>query len=170
MEKLQGQLCFGTVNPAVQRSTQICDSQTVNSDLGQSTQLVTVNSDLGQSTQLEMALFVPRTRAAATLRMKQITLDNHNRTIRRLRAKLATERHESATIKKGLQDKDHIQLTESTIQEQQLTIETLMEENSRLLQTIQGLKVDNVVPFDDEWEEEEGLEEIPVGEGGIVDE
>ncbi|KZV47758.1 hypothetical protein F511_23263 [Dorcoceras hygrometricum] len=66
-----------------------------------------------------------------------------------------------------------IQQTKSTIQEKQLTIETLMEENASLLQTIQGLQEDNVFPFNDEWEEEpeeEGLEEIPVGEGEIVNE
>ncbi|KZV52539.1 hypothetical protein F511_29724 [Dorcoceras hygrometricum] len=40
-----------------------------------------------------------------------------------------------------------IQLTESMIQEQQLTIETPMEENAGLLQTIQGLQEDNVVPI-----------------------
>ncbi|KZV46587.1 hypothetical protein F511_39590 [Dorcoceras hygrometricum] len=45
-----------------------------------------------------------------------------------------------------------IQLTES-MSEQQLTIETLMEENAGLLQTIRGLQEDNVVPSDDEWEE-----------------
>ncbi|KZV37019.1 hypothetical protein F511_26694 [Dorcoceras hygrometricum] len=67
----------------------------------------------------------------------------------------------------------HIQQTESMIQEQQLTIKTLMEENTSLLQTIQGLQEDNGAPFVDEWEEEpeeEGLEEISVGEGEIVDE
>ncbi|KZV43798.1 hypothetical protein F511_08869 [Dorcoceras hygrometricum] len=47
-----------------------------------------------------MAPFVPRARAAAALRMKQIVLDNQSRMIRRLRAKLATERLESAAIKK----------------------------------------------------------------------
>ncbi|KZV42658.1 hypothetical protein F511_29528 [Dorcoceras hygrometricum] len=132
-----------------------------------------------------MAPFVPRTRAAAAIRMKQITLDNQSRTIRCLRAKLATEIRESATTKEGLENKlveakkehksnqvaleashtiivglteiglcvskknermkakkqqareshlechqklqAHIQQTESTIQEQQLTIEILME-------------------------------------------
>ncbi|KZV58199.1 cyclic nucleotide-gated ion channel 1 [Dorcoceras hygrometricum] len=47
----------------------------------------------------EMAPSVPRTRAVAALRMKQIALDNQSRTIRRLRAKLATERRESAATK-----------------------------------------------------------------------
>ncbi|KZV39627.1 hypothetical protein F511_33816 [Dorcoceras hygrometricum] len=46
----------------------------------------------------------PRTRAAAALRMKQITLDNQGRTIRRLRAQLATERRGLATMKKELED------------------------------------------------------------------
>ncbi|KZV37472.1 hypothetical protein F511_44383 [Dorcoceras hygrometricum] len=72
-----------------------------------------------------------------------------------------------------------IQDAEDTIQEQHLVIEALVEEKSSLLQTIQGLQEDNddPAPFDDEWEEEpeedpkeEGLEDIPIGEGDIVDE
>ncbi|KZV15812.1 hypothetical protein F511_21635 [Dorcoceras hygrometricum] len=51
-----------------------------------------------------MAPSVPRTRAAAALRMKQIALDNQGRTIRRLRAQLATERRGLATLKKELED------------------------------------------------------------------
>ncbi|KZV39428.1 hypothetical protein F511_24132 [Dorcoceras hygrometricum] len=51
-----------------------------------------------------MAPFAPRTRAAAALRMKQIALDNQGRTIRRLRAQLATERRGLATMKKELED------------------------------------------------------------------
>ncbi|KZV49285.1 hypothetical protein F511_29024 [Dorcoceras hygrometricum] len=46
-----------------------------------------------------MAPSAPRTRAAAALRMKQIALDNQSRTIRRLRAQLATVRRESDAIK-----------------------------------------------------------------------
>ncbi|KZV51505.1 hypothetical protein F511_14403 [Dorcoceras hygrometricum] len=52
----------------------------------------------------EMAPSIPRTRAAAALRMKQIALDNQGRTIRRLRAQLATERRGFATMKKELED------------------------------------------------------------------
>ncbi|KZV38716.1 hypothetical protein F511_26008 [Dorcoceras hygrometricum] len=52
-----------------------------------------------------MAPSVPRTRAAADLRMKQMALDNQSHMIRRLRAKLATKRRESAEINKGLEDK-----------------------------------------------------------------
>ncbi|KZV21259.1 pleiotropic drug resistance protein 3-like [Dorcoceras hygrometricum] len=52
-----------------------------------------------------MAPSVPRTRAVAALRMKQIALDNQSRTIRRLRAKLETERRESAATKEGLETK-----------------------------------------------------------------
>ncbi|KZV19352.1 hypothetical protein F511_23126 [Dorcoceras hygrometricum] len=72
-----------------------------------------------------------------------------------------------------------IQETEDTIQEQHLVIEALVEEKSSLLQTNQCLQEDNgaPAPFDDEWEEEpeedpeeEWLEEIPIGEGEIVDE
>ncbi|KZV29958.1 hypothetical protein F511_22963 [Dorcoceras hygrometricum] len=51
-----------------------------------------------------MAPSAPRTRAAAALRMKQIALDNQGRTIRRLRAQLATERRGLATMKKELED------------------------------------------------------------------
>ncbi|KZV23928.1 hypothetical protein F511_23289 [Dorcoceras hygrometricum] len=46
-----------------------------------------------------MAPFAPRTRAAAAFRMKKIALDNQSRTIRRLRAQLATVRRESDAIK-----------------------------------------------------------------------
>ncbi|KZV58177.1 hypothetical protein F511_34311 [Dorcoceras hygrometricum] len=41
---------------------------------------------------VEMAPSVPRTRAAAALRMKQIALDNQSRMIRGLTTKLATKR------------------------------------------------------------------------------
>ncbi|KZV29481.1 hypothetical protein F511_03766 [Dorcoceras hygrometricum] len=51
-----------------------------------------------------MAPSAPRTRAAAALRMKQIALDNQDRTIRRLRAQLATERRGLATTKKELEE------------------------------------------------------------------
>ncbi|KZV20534.1 hypothetical protein F511_30627 [Dorcoceras hygrometricum] len=51
-----------------------------------------------------MAPSVPRTRVAAALRMKQIALDNQGRTIRCLRAQLATERRGLATMKKELED------------------------------------------------------------------
>ncbi|KZV20365.1 vacuolar protein sorting-associated protein 9A-like [Dorcoceras hygrometricum] len=72
-----------------------------------------------------------------------------------------------------------IQEAEDTIQEQHLIIEALVGEKASLLQTIQGLQKDNgaPAPFDDEWEEapkedpeEEGLEDIPIGEGEIIDE
>ncbi|KZV23563.1 hypothetical protein F511_05117 [Dorcoceras hygrometricum] len=51
-----------------------------------------------------MAPSAPRTRAAATLRMKQIALDNQDRTIRRLRAQLAIERRGLAATKKELKE------------------------------------------------------------------
>ncbi|KZV25260.1 wall-associated receptor kinase 1-like [Dorcoceras hygrometricum] len=51
-----------------------------------------------------MAPSAPRTRAAAALRMKQIALDNQDRTIRRLRAQLATERRGLAVTKKELKE------------------------------------------------------------------
>ncbi|KZV38877.1 nuclear cap-binding protein subunit 1-like [Dorcoceras hygrometricum] len=144
-----------------------------------------------------MAPSPPRTRDVAALRMKKIALDNHSRTIRRLRVQLATERRGLATIKEehestlvaleashktiaGLTEiLARIQAAEDTIQEQHLIIEALVEEKASLLQKIQGLQEDNgaPAPFDDEWEEEaeeepeeEGLEDIPAGVGEIDDE
>ncbi|KZV18142.1 hypothetical protein F511_30152 [Dorcoceras hygrometricum] len=52
-----------------------------------------------------MAPSVPHTHADAALHMKQIALDNQRRKIRRLRAKLTTERRESAATKEGLETK-----------------------------------------------------------------
>ncbi|KZV54934.1 hypothetical protein F511_27778 [Dorcoceras hygrometricum] len=46
-----------------------------------------------------MAPSVPRTRAAAAIRMKQIALDNQSSMIRRLRTQLATARREADAIK-----------------------------------------------------------------------
>ncbi|KZV35973.1 hypothetical protein F511_33688 [Dorcoceras hygrometricum] len=147
-----------------------------------------------------MAPSVPCTRVAATLRMKQIALDNQIRTSRRLRTKLATERRESTPINEGLEKKRvkakkqqtreshmechhkwqaHIQEAEGTLQEQHLVIEALVEEKASLFQTIQDLQEENdaPAPFDDEWEEEpeedpegEELEDIPMGEREIDDE
>ncbi|KZV45732.1 phragmoplast orienting kinesin 2 [Dorcoceras hygrometricum] len=135
-----------------------------------------------------MAPSAPRTRAAAVLRMKHIALDNQSRTIRRLRAQLATERRGLTTMKKELEDtqvaleashKARIQEAEDSMQAQHLIIEALVEEKDSLLQTIQGLQEANDVPapFDDEWEEEpeehleeEEIEDIPLGEGEIDDE
>ncbi|KZV23859.1 hypothetical protein F511_26853 [Dorcoceras hygrometricum] len=51
-----------------------------------------------------MAPSAPRTRVAAALRMKQIALDNQDRTIRRLRAQLATQRRGLAATKKELEE------------------------------------------------------------------
>ncbi|KZV20882.1 hypothetical protein F511_25972 [Dorcoceras hygrometricum] len=51
-----------------------------------------------------MAPSAPRTRAAAALCMKQISLDNQSRMIRRLRAQLPTERRGLATMKKEHED------------------------------------------------------------------
>ncbi|KZV55156.1 hypothetical protein F511_27994 [Dorcoceras hygrometricum] len=51
-----------------------------------------------------MAPSTPRTRAAAALRMKQVALDNQDRTIRRLRSQLATERRGLAATKKELKE------------------------------------------------------------------
>ncbi|KZV49424.1 hypothetical protein F511_36637 [Dorcoceras hygrometricum] len=53
---------------------------------------------------LGMAPSAPRTRATAALRMKQISLDNQDLTIRRLRAQLATERRGLAATKKELKE------------------------------------------------------------------
>ncbi|KZV39029.1 hypothetical protein F511_07976 [Dorcoceras hygrometricum] len=131
-----------------------------------------------------MAPSVPRTRAAAALRMKQIALDNQGRTIRRLRAQLATERRGLATMKKELEDtqvalegshKARIHEAEDSMQAQPLIIEALVDEKDSLLQTIQGLQEANnaPAPFDGDLEEEpeeEEIEDIPLGEGEIDDE
>ncbi|KZV21951.1 hypothetical protein F511_09824 [Dorcoceras hygrometricum] len=52
-----------------------------------------------------MAPFIPRTRAAAAIRMKQLALDNQSRVIRHLRAKVETELRESAATKEELAKK-----------------------------------------------------------------
>ncbi|KZV48042.1 hypothetical protein F511_26453 [Dorcoceras hygrometricum] len=144
-----------------------------------------------------MAPSAPRTRAAAALRMKQIALDNQDRTIRRLRAQLATERRGLATTKKELKDtqvaleashKVIAGLTEiglsmskkiERMKAQHLLIEALVDEKDSLLQTIHGLQEANnaPAPFDGDWEEEpeeeqeeEEIEDIPLGEGEIDDE
>ncbi|KZV46860.1 early endosome antigen 1-like [Dorcoceras hygrometricum] len=51
-----------------------------------------------------MAPSASRTRATAALRMKQLALDNQDRTIRRLRAQLATERRGLTATKKELKE------------------------------------------------------------------
>ncbi|KZV31483.1 pleiotropic drug resistance protein 3-like [Dorcoceras hygrometricum] len=120
-----------------------------------------------------MAPFVPRTRAAAAIRMTKIALQNQSRTIRRLRAKLATERRESAARKNGLEDK--VSSLERELELQRCNNHTVTLYHKDIDHRISqlGLQEDNVVPFDDEWEEEpeeEGIEKIPVGEGEIVEE
>ncbi|KZV22864.1 hypothetical protein F511_39068 [Dorcoceras hygrometricum] len=144
-----------------------------------------------------MAPSVPRTRAAATLRMKQIALDNQDRTIRCLRAQLATERRILAATKKELKETQvaleashkviagvtEIGLSMSKkiekMKAQHLLIEALVDEKDNLLQTIHGLQEANnaPAPFDGDWEEkpeeepeEEEIEDIPLGEGEIDDE
>ncbi|KZV49120.1 hypothetical protein F511_08431 [Dorcoceras hygrometricum] len=147
-----------------------------------------------------MAPSSPRTRAAAALRMKQIALDNQDRTIMRLRAQLATERRGLAATKKELEDTqmkvkkqlaraNHVEChqkfqariheAEDSMQAQHLLIEALVYEKDSLLQTIHGLQEANnsPAPFDSDWEEEpeeepeeEEIEDIPLGEGEIDDE
>ncbi|KZV13875.1 hypothetical protein F511_44897 [Dorcoceras hygrometricum] len=142
-----------------------------------------------------MAPSAPRTRAAAALRMKQIVLDNQSRTIRRLRAQLATERRGLAAMNKELEDtqvaleashKVIAGLTEIGLSiGRRLDASTTLdhrgpvEEKDSLLQTIQGLQEANdaPAPFYDEWEEEpeehpeeEEIEDIPLGEGEIENE
>ncbi|KZV31460.1 hypothetical protein F511_36413 [Dorcoceras hygrometricum] len=113
---------------------------------------------------MEMTPSAPRTRAAAALRMKQITLDNQGRTIRCLRAQLATERRGLATMKKELEDTQvaleashkkfqaRIHEAEDSMQAQHVIIEALVDEKDSLLQTIQGLQEANnaPAPFDGE--------------------
>ncbi|KZV24487.1 hypothetical protein F511_29338 [Dorcoceras hygrometricum] len=97
--------------------------------------------------------------------------------IERMKAKKQQDRESHMECHHKLQAR--IQEAEDTIQEQHLIIEALVEEKSSLLQIIQGLQEDHgaPAPFDDEWEEEpeedleeEGLEDIPLGEGEIVEE
>ncbi|KZV49905.1 hypothetical protein F511_41339 [Dorcoceras hygrometricum] len=138
-----------------------------------------------------MAPSAPRTRAAAALRMKQIALDNQDRTIRRLRAQLATERRGLATTKKELEEMQvaleashkkfqaRIHEAEDSMQAQHLLIEALVDEKDSLLQIIHGLQEakNAPAPFNGDWEEEpeeepeeEEIEDIPLGEGEIDDE
>ncbi|KZV51295.1 WPP domain-associated protein-like [Dorcoceras hygrometricum] len=97
--------------------------------------------------------------------------------IERMKAKKQQTRESHLECHHKLQAR--IQEAEDTIQEQHLIIDALVEYKASLLQAIQGLQEDNgaPAPFDDEWEEEpeedpeeEGLEDIPVGKGEIVDE
>ncbi|KZV34280.1 anaphase-promoting complex subunit 6 [Dorcoceras hygrometricum] len=108
--------------------------------------------------------------------LTEIGLSKSNK-IERMKAKKqqARENHTECHHKV----KARIQEAEDAIQEQHLIIEALVEEKASLLQTIQGLQEDNgaPAPFDDEWEKEpeedpkeEGFEDIPIGEGEIVDE
>ncbi|KZV41496.1 hypothetical protein F511_35717 [Dorcoceras hygrometricum] len=137
-----------------------------------------------------MAPSAPRTRATAALRIKQISLDNQDRTIRLLRAQLATERRGLAATKKELEDTQvaleashkfqaRIHEAEDSMQAQHLLIKALVDEKDSLLQTIHGLQEANnaPAPFDGDWEEEpeeepeeEEIEDIPLGEGEIDDE
>ncbi|KZV52263.1 hypothetical protein F511_14159 [Dorcoceras hygrometricum] len=84
-----------------------------------------------------MAPSIPRTRVAAALRMKQIALDNQDRTIRRLRAQLATERQRLAATKKEL---------EETRVALEASHKALVDEKDSLLQTIHGLQEANNAP------------------------
>ncbi|KZV17638.1 hypothetical protein F511_15512 [Dorcoceras hygrometricum] len=97
--------------------------------------------------------------------------------IERMKAKKQQARESHMECHHKLQAR--IQEAEDTIQEQHLIIEALVEEKASLLQTFQGMQEDHgaPAPFDDEWEEEskedpeeEGLDDIPIGEGEIVDE
>ncbi|KZV50154.1 hypothetical protein F511_22611 [Dorcoceras hygrometricum] len=121
-----------------------------------------------------MAPFNPHTRAAAAIRMKQIALDNQSQMIRRLRAKLATERRESAATNEELGKKVARLERSSHLKDQRYDSRTTtnhrgpIEEKASIIQTIQDLQEDNGAPFD-EWEEEaeensegEGLGEIPI--------
>ncbi|KZV20525.1 chlorophyllide a oxygenase, chloroplastic-like [Dorcoceras hygrometricum] len=139
-----------------------------------------------------MAPSIPRTRAAAALRMKQIALDNQGRTIRRLRAQLATERRGLATMKKELED------TQVALEASHKVIAGLIEIGLSMSKKIEKMKVKKQLakanhvechqkfqaqannapaPFDGDWEEEpeeepeeEEIEDIPLGEGEIDDE
>ncbi|KZV19309.1 hypothetical protein F511_23806 [Dorcoceras hygrometricum] len=143
-----------------------------------------------------MAPSAPRTRATAALRMKQIALNNQSRTIRRLRAQLATEIRGLAKMKKELED------TQVALEASHKVIAGLTEIGLSMSKKIEKMKVkkqqakesqrrriayskqsmvqeanDAPAPFDDEWEEEpkenpdeEEIEDIPLGKGEIDDE
>ncbi|KZV44237.1 hypothetical protein F511_15133 [Dorcoceras hygrometricum] len=180
---------FWSVNSASGRSTQILDNQqpTVSSQLryvqsAASSQLKSGNGQLSFDWEnsdfgfrfhfrrlfcnpMEMAPSVPRTRAAAALRMKQIDLDNQSRTIRRLRVQLATERRGMKAKKRHTREshlechhkwRARIQEAKDSLQAQHLIIKALVQEKDSLIQTIQGLQEANgaPAPFDDDWEEE----------------
>ncbi|KZV36609.1 LRR and NB-ARC domains-containing disease resistance protein [Dorcoceras hygrometricum] len=81
-----------------------------------------------------MAPSAPRTRAAAALRMKQISLDNQSRTIRRLRVQIATERRGLATIKK-----EH-ESTQVALEASQKTISGLTEIGLNMSKNIERMK------------------------------
>ncbi|KZV37683.1 14-3-3-like protein D-like [Dorcoceras hygrometricum] len=173
-----------TVNSQV-RSGQ----STVNSDLKKST----VNSALTKSTQIWRRKFrfgdVNSEMSAATKKeheSTQVALEASHTTIVGIEIGLCMSKKIERMKAKKQQTRDshqechnkwqaRIQAVEDTIQDQHLIIEALVEEKASLLQTIQGLQEDNgaPAPFDDEWEEEpeeEGLEDISIGEGDIVDE
>ncbi|KZV27667.1 LRR and NB-ARC domains-containing disease resistance protein [Dorcoceras hygrometricum] len=78
--------------------------------------------------------------------------------IERMKAKKQQARESHMECHHKLQAR--IQEVEDTIQEKHLIIEALVKEKASLLQTIQGMQEDP---------EEEGLEDIPVDEGEIVD-
>ncbi|KZV40716.1 hypothetical protein F511_22917 [Dorcoceras hygrometricum] len=97
--------------------------------------------------------------------------------IKKMKAKKQQARESHVVCHQKFQAR--IQEAEDSMQAQHIIIEALVEENDRLLQTIQGLQEANGAPaqFDDEWEEEpkehpkeEEIEDIPMGEGEIDDE
>ncbi|KZV57384.1 hypothetical protein F511_32353 [Dorcoceras hygrometricum] len=92
-----------------------------------------------------MATSVPRTRAAAALRMKQIALDNQSCMIRHTRAKLETERRESTAIKEGLEkkvsslEKEH-ESTRVSLEVSHTTIAGITEIGLFMLKKIERMK------------------------------
>ncbi|KZV25065.1 glycosyl transferase family 2 [Dorcoceras hygrometricum] len=82
-----------------------------------------------------MAPSAPRTRAAAALRIKQFALDNQDRTIRRLRAQLATQRRGLAATKKELEE------TRVALEASHKVIAGLTEIGLRMSKKVERMKV-----------------------------
>ncbi|KZV13504.1 glucosidase 2 subunit beta [Dorcoceras hygrometricum] len=82
-----------------------------------------------------MAPSALRTRAAAALRMKQIAVDNQDRTIRSLRAQLATQRRGSAATKKELEE------TRVALEASHKVIAGLTEIGLRMSKKVERMKV-----------------------------
>ncbi|KZV36819.1 hypothetical protein F511_03543 [Dorcoceras hygrometricum] len=120
-------------NPAAADNASIVEAPEAN--LETNTKVERQADDGSTSTdQDEMVPSVPRTRAIAALRRKQIALDNQSHMIRCLRAKLATESRESAAIKK-----EH-ESTQVALEASHMTISGLTEIGLCMSKKIERMK------------------------------